>query len=325
MDYGIEKFSSEEIDNERLFKHWVASLKKINVSYFHPKVSEFNDEIQERKKTEKYSYIEKMPWDLRLEQERKLGVARSFSHHPKRIFLEIDVSEKGLQNAYLIANQLIVGIEKLGGKLTPTWQSETPKLELSPLSFRFIITELTKRRKLVREESMKPNYGRISSGKLKLELIFDSSQKQYTYTTEDKNFNNQLEDIFESIRQEYILLRNKELEKKRIRNLEEKQQRLLKENQKLEEEKARIQKEIDEAQIALKREVFVHKEKLDNLLEISAYTEKLRQIYSDFDNFDKVKDYIGKVKDLYNFENFLEELECWSDKAVKNTVKKQNN
>ncbi|MGX9818180.1 hypothetical protein [Lactococcus lactis] len=316
MDYGIEKFSSEEIDNERLFKHWVASLKKINVSYFHPKVSEFNDEIQERKKTEKYSYIEKMPWDLRLEQERKLGIARSFSHHPKINFLEINVSEKGLQNAYLIANQLIVGIEKLGGKLTPTWQSETPKLELSPLSFRFIITELTKRRKLVREESMKPNYGRISSGKLKLELIFDSSQKHYTYTTEDKNFNNQLEDIFESIRQEYILLRNKELEKKRIRALEEKNQRLLKENQKLEEEKTRIQKEIDEAQIAFKREVFIHKEKLEELLEIKIYTEKLKQVYSGLESLDKIEQYIDKVNALYDFKNFVEELEWWSNEVA---------
>ena len=103
-----------------------------------------------------------------------------------------------------------------------------------------------------------------------------------------KNFNNQLEDIFESIRQEYILLRNKELEKKRIRDLEEKQQRLLKENQRLEEEKIWIQKEIDEAQIALKQEVLVHKEKLEELLEIKIYTENLRQVYSGLESLDKV-------------------------------------
>lgn len=316
MDYGIEKFSLEEIDDEKLFRHWVISLKKINKSYFHPKISEFNEMLQENAKMEKYSYLEKMPWDIKIEQERKLGIKKSYTHQERRNLLEINVSEKMQKSAYLIANQLIVGIEKLGGELTSVWQSDVAKLELSPLKFRFMITELTKRRKLVQEESMKPTYGRVSSGKLKLELKFDSDQKSYIYTTEDESFNQQLEDIFGTIRGEYLLLRDTEIEKKRTKELEDKHQRLLEENKKLEEEKVRIQKEIDEVQNSLKQEVFVHKKKLEEILEIKSYTDKLRQVYSDVESLDKVERYIDKVNGLYSFKNFVEELECWSNEVT---------
>lgn len=316
MDYGIEKFSLEEIDDEKLFRHWVISLKKINKSYFHPKISEFNEIFQENAKMGKYSYLEKMPWDLKIEQERKLGIKKSYTHQEKRNLLEINVSEKRLKSAYLIANQLIVGIEKLGGELTSVWQSDVAKLELSPLKFRFMITELTKRRKLVQGESMKPTYGRVSSGKLKLELKFDLEQKSYIYTTEDESFNQQLEDIFGTIRDEYLLLRDTENEKRRTKELEDKQQRLLEENKKLEEEKVRIQKEINEVQNSLKQEVFAHKKKLEELLEIKSYTDKLRQVYSDVESLDKVERYIDKVNGLYSFKNFIEELKWWSDEVT---------
>lgn len=226
------------------------------------------------------------------------------------------MSEKRLKSAYLIANQLIVGIEKLGGELTSVWQSDVAKLELSPLKFRFMITELTKRRKLVQGESMKPTYGRVSSGKLKLELKFDLEQKSYIYTTEDESFNQQLEDIFGTIRDEYLLLRDTENEKRRTKELEDKQQRLLEENKKLEEEKVRIQKEINEVQNSLKQEVFAHKKKLEELLEIKSYTDKLRQVYSDVESLDKVERYIDKVNGLYSFKNFIEELKWWSDEVT---------
>lgn len=250
MDYRIEKFSLDELADEKLFRHWVLSLKKINNSYFHPKISEFNDNFQENKKMSKYSYLEGMPLHLKIEQEKKFGITMHYTQSSKKNLLEIKTSEKMLKKAYLIATQLIVGIEKLGGTLTNSWQSEIVKLELSPLKFRFIITELTKRRSLIQEGSMKPAYGRVSSGELKLEIKFDSGEKSYIYATKDISFNQQLEDIFGTIRGEYLLLRDKELEQRIAKDLENKKRLLLEDNQKLEEEKVRLQKEISESQIS---------------------------------------------------------------------------
>lgn len=239
-----------------------------------------------------------------------------YTQSSKKNLLEIKTSEKMLKKAYLIATQLIVGIEKLGGTLTNSWQSEIVKLELSPLKFRFIITELTKRRSLIQEGSMKPAYGRVSSGELKLEIKFDSGEKSYIYATKDISFNQQLEDIFGTIRGEYLLLRDKELEQRIAKDLENKKRLLLEDNQKLEEEKVRLQKEISESQISLKQDVFSHMKKLEELLEIKTYTDKLRQVYLDYEPLDKVERYVDIVNGLYDFKKFVEELDRWSNEVA---------
>lgn len=62
--------------------------------------------------------------------------------------------------------------------------------------------------------------------------------------------------------------------------------------------------------------MLVHKEKLEELLEIKIYTENLRQVYSGLESLDKVERYIDKVNALYDFKNFVEELEWWSNEVA---------
>ncbi|WP_244034218.1 hypothetical protein, partial [Pseudolactococcus carnosus] len=68
--------------------------------------------------------------------------------------------------------------------------------------------------------------------------------------------------------------------------------------------------------ISLKQDVFSHMKKLEELLEIKTYTDKLRQVYLDYEPLDKVERYVDIVNGLYDFKKFVEELDRWSNEVA---------
>lgn len=320
MNKEIESFPLNCIKDKKAFNKWVHSLKKIDSLKLHEHLIVYDEIIKIRESKEKYKYIDQLPYSLQREEKSQIKIEHS--RESERTILDIQVGSKKRRSAYIIMNQLLKGIEKLGGSVYVGHEKAmNTELVLNNICWKVKLKELSMRRNADNNKSMQPAHGRVPSGILQLEIQCLEGKETNVYSDQDEAFSKQLINIFENIRLQYIHYRDVHIEKERKKEIEAKLRAQQEETKRLEEEAKKIKTEISERREQLKEEVFQHKTELEKLLEINEYVEKLKQVYKDSEDLDAVIEYIENVQQTYNLENFVSKLKKWNGSFFdKNTI-----
>lgn len=282
------------IENEEEYFKWCKSIKvdeKINL--FNPLINKHNSEVEIRKAKEKNKFKDYLPFNIqyRLKYER---------YQDKSAVLNIDVSDEHRNRAYRFMHCFIEMVQALGG--TVFVDSRNNDNTVIRLSYGTLECSLVEKRgkyrdiKLKDKKTMRPLYDSINTGKFifKIYTVKRSAnqQEELFYDEESLSLNDQITDIFISIRPILIDLikEDMEIEKKQEEEYEQRKLRW-EEKEKEEEQKKQKENKIKQQSIIVK-----HIQKLEQLKSIEAYVNEIKS-YGEGHADDEVKELIEKYCD----------------------------
>lgn len=311
LSQEISTFSVDNIDDRSSFTKWANTLKKIDSKILHEYIIKYAETIEVRENKEKFAYIEHLPFSLQREERAALKIEDQ--RESEKTILDISVSPARRKAAYLLFNQLIRGIEKLGGSVYLGYEKKMyTELTLSPVSWQIKLVELSERKSNDSTRVMQPVHGRVPNGILQLEVCCLEGKKKNLYTNKNEPFSKQLVHIFEDLSEQYIYYRDKHIEEQRKEETAYQLKMQQEETRRLAEEANKLKIEISEKHKRLKEEVFQHKKEFEKILEINSYIEQLQQIYGKSKGSESINEYIKNLQEIYNLESFSEVLIEWN-------------
>lgn len=314
----IKTFPISEIDDQKVFAKWSAKLKNINSKNLHPLILEYDEIIKEREHRKKYAYIDKLPFDMQHEEREKAKFKTELN--VEKSILDVRVSSSQRRTAYTIVNQIIKGIEKLGGNGKVGHSNEDLfEIKLNGICWRIKVVESTSREgnysdNFSSQRKMQPVYTRKYTGILTITIQNIQTDQVKVFTNEKTDFSKQLVDIFSVLREEYIPIY------RQIKSDEEKQkveyglelQRV--ETEQLATQAKQLEIEISQKREQLENEVLRHIEKFENIIEVEEYLNKLLQKFPEnSSDYQVIQDYYKTVQKIYNLDNLLIDIKIWTD------------
>ncbi|MBW9322484.1 hypothetical protein FG877_02730 [Enterococcus casseliflavus] len=311
MSQEVEKFPLDLIDNGPAFKKWANSLKKIDSAKLHEYVIKYAEIIEIRENKEKYAYIDSLPYVMQQEEKRVLKIEEK--RESENTILDISVSTAKRKSAYILFNQILRGIEKLGGSVYLGYEKKmNTELVLNTVRWQIRLVELSERKVSNPTKRMQPAHGRVPSGILQLEVYCLEGKENNLYTNKDEPFTKQLVHIFEDIRKQYIYYRDKHIKEQQQKETAYRLKVQQEETKRLAEEAEKLKIDISEKRAELKEEVFQHKKEFEKILEIHSYIEQLQKAYEGSEQSESIDEYIKNLQKVYNLESFGEVLREWN-------------
>ncbi|MFB5345765.1 hypothetical protein [Enterococcus faecalis] len=319
MSQEIVDFPLDLIDDRHAFTKWANSLKKIDSVKLHEYVIKYAEIIEIRENKEKYAYIDSLPFVMQQEEKRALKIEDK--RESDNTILDISVSTAKRKTAYILFNQILRGIEKLGGSVYLGYEKKmNTELVLNPVHWQIKLIELSERKMSNSTKLMQPAHGRVPSGILQLEIHCLGGKEKNLYTNKDESFSKQLAHIFEDIREQYIYYRDKHIEEQRQKEAAYQLRVQQEETKRLAEEAEKLKVEISEKRAELKEEVFQHKKEFEKILEINSYIAQLQKAYEESEHSESIDEYIKNLQEVYNLESFSEVLSGWNVKIESDEI-----
>ncbi|WBX81503.1 hypothetical protein PD280_07330 [Virgibacillus salarius] len=319
MTNEIERFDINNTDNEKDFLLWSESLRSIKSSNLHALIVKYDQIISKRENNEKYTYIEELPFSLKLEEKRKVNYEDN--REINQTILDIHVSPSKRKAAYVFINKLFIGFEMLNGQIyTGNEGKYYTELRLPHSNWKMIFIEKKIRNNFEgNKQVMQPIHRKSYSGIFQLKLVNLETQDTLIYTEETDSLSDQIVRIFSDLRLQYLPIREKEIEEIRKRELEQERERIETETKRLAEKTEKLKIQTEERRSNLKKEVFSHMEHLEEIKKVEDYLDSLQLIKFDKGNSQNIIDeYITKVRLSYPFDNFIKIIENWNEKWDEN-------
>lgn len=297
------------IENEEEYIKWCKSIKvdaKINL--FNPLIIKHNSEIEIRKIKEKDKFKEYFSFNL----QYKLNYER---YPEKNTILNIDVSDKHRNRAYKFMHCFIEVVQALGGSvIVGQRNNDNTVVRLPYCTFECsLIEKIGKYRdiKVKGTKTMRPLYDTVNTGKFIFKIYTvnrnGKQEKEIIFDEESLSLQDQIKDIFISIRPLLIDLikENVEIEKKQEEEYELRKLRWERE-EKEEEEKKQKENIIKQQSIIRK-----HIEKWEQIKSIEEYINEIkscREGHVDDEVKELIERYCDYVSDLFDKKDFYIEI-----------------
>lgn len=319
LSQEVEKFPLNFIDDRHAFKKWANSLKKIDSAKLHDYVIKYAEIIEIRDNKEKYAYIDSLPYVMQQEEKRALKIEDR--RDSENTILDISVSTVKRKSAYILFNQILRGIEKLGGSVYLGYEKKmNTELILEQVRWQIKLVELSERKTSNSAKLMQPAHGRVPSGILQLEIHCLEGKEKNVYTNKNEPFSKQLVHIFEDLREQYIYYRDQHIEEQKQKEIAYQLKIQQEETRKLAEEAEELKIEICEKRAKLKEKVFQHQKEFEKILKINSYIGQLQKAYEESKHSESIDEYIKNLQNIYNLENFSKMLMEWNVKIQSDEV-----
>ncbi len=321
MAKSLESFSLSNIDNEIAFLRWARQIKNVSSSDLHKTILDYDKIIKEREHRERYSYIDDLPISIQYTEKRKVNFDSSID--VSKSILDINVSPCCRKTVYVFVNQLIRGVEKIGGHVS-TGYGQKMKFEVSlgPISWNIKIFEKNLRNPdtVDSKRKMLPKHHRTLNGVIELDITNEQIKSKTIFTSEQATLSNQLVDIFSLFRNEYIPVRDKSIVENKAREAKEELRRQKEETERLAKQALQLEQDIEQKKNRLIEEVFTHQKEFEELQQVEIYLEELVKVNEIDDRYSKIVEaYVDKVKSIYNIDNFFEKIDLWI-KNIENNI-----
>lgn len=288
------------IENEEEYIKWCRSLKsEFKGNPYNELINRHSSEIEKRKAKEKEKYKEYLPFSV----QYKLKYER---YPTKSAVLNIDVSDKQRNRAYIFMNCFMEAVQALGGYVSvDQLNGDNTVIRFPHCTFECSLVEKRGKYRDIKPEgitTMRPSYDTIDTGKLIFKIYIlnkdGKQQNEIIYDEEHLPLKDQITDIFINIRPVLIEISQRNIEAERI--LEEKYEERKLQWEKEEEEKEREkQYEIREKQQKI---IMQHIEKWKHIEHIKDYVADIR--YYAEQQSDTIKEpmeqYCDYVMELFN-------------------------
>ncbi|MBB6698588.1 hypothetical protein [Clostridium algidicarnis] len=282
------------IENEEEYIKWCKSIKvEAKINQFNPLINKHNSEIEIRKAKEKNKFKDYLPFSVqyRLNYER---------HPENSAVLNIDVSDKQRNRAYRFMHCFIEMVQALGGAVIVDYRNnDNTVIRFSYCTFECSLVEKKGKYrdiKLKDTKTMRPLYDTINTGKFIFKIYRvnkdGKQQDEIVYDEEKLSLDDQIKDMFITIRPILIDLTKKSIEIEKKSEEEYELRRLRWEKEKKEEE----QKKQRENRIKQQSIIGKHIEKWEYLKSIEAYVDEIKS-YGAGHADDEVKELIEKYCD----------------------------
>lgn len=256
--------------------------------------------------------IDSLPYVMQQEEKRALKIEDK--RESDNTILDISVSTAKRKTAYILFNQILRGIEKLGGSVYLGYEKKmNTELVLNTVHWQIKLIELSERKASNPTKRMQPAHGRVPSGILQLEIHCLEGKEKNLYTNKDESFSKQLVHIFEDIREQYIYYRDKHIEEQRQKEAAYQLRVQQEETKRLVEDAEKLKIEISEKRADLKEEVFQHKKEFEKILEINSYIEQLQKAYKESEHSESIDEYIKNIEEMYSLDIFIRRLDGWNE------------
>ena len=297
------------IENEIEYIKWCKSIKigeKIN--QFHPLINKHGSEIEIRKEREKEEFKEYFSYNL----QYRLNYKR---HPEKSTILNIDVSDKHRNRAYKFMHHFIEMVQALGGSvIVDQRNNDNTVVRLPYCAFECSLIEKRGKYRDIKvkgKKTMRPLYDTVNTGKFIFKIYTvnrnGKQENEIIFDEESLSLQDQIKDIFISIRPLLIDLikENVEIEKKQEEEYELRKLRWERE-EKEEEEKKQKENIIKQQSIIRK-----HIEKWEQIKSMEEYVNEIKS-YGEGHVDDEVKElierYCNYVSDLFDKKDFCIEI-----------------
>lgn len=297
------------IENEAEYIKWCKSIKiGAKINQFHSLINKHNNEIEVRKVKEKDTFKDYLSFNLkyRLNYER---------HPEKSTILDIDVSDKHRNRAYKFMHYFIEMVQALGGTvIVDQRNNDNTVVRLPYCTFECSLIEKRGKYRDIKvkgTKTMRPLYDTINTDKFIFKIYTvnrDRKQEnEIIFDEESLSLQDQIKDIFISIRPLLIDLikENIEIEKKQE---EEYELRKLKWEKEEKEEEQKKQKENKIKQQSIIRK---HIEKWEQLKSVEIYVNEIKsnvEGYIDYKDKELIEKYCDYVLDVFHKRDFYIEI-----------------
>lgn len=315
MDKSLDNFPLSNIDNEVIFLNWVKKINNIDSTDLHRTILDYDKIITERERRKKFAYIDDLPFAMMMSEKKKANFDDSIDI--RKSILDIEVSSSMRKKVYTFVNQLIRGIEKLGGHIS-TDNGYKVKFEifLGPLCWDVKIFEKSQRdiAKTDLKKKMLPKHHRTFTGTIELDITNKQAKNKTIFTSEELSLSRQLVDIFSLFRKEYIPIRDKNVAEIKKRELEDNLKRQKEENERLAKQSLQLEQAIEQRKNQLVEEVLNHQKEFERIKKIDHYLNELTKVSETDEKYSKiVQNYVTAVRDIYNIDQFFGKVDLWNE------------
>lgn len=315
------KSSEINIYDETEFRSWV---KKINIvlteKNFCNLIEEHNREMGNRKDINKNKYLENLPFGVRWRME---GEINPYLNGRKKVVMSINTSEKIRVKAYKFMNAFINCISKIGGSVYVDKSEDNDNTMFTLLESRYkcnLYEKQVKLRNRIKTENrkMSPLYESEYNGDLCFEVFAENKDKnikdqweslQAIEVNNSDVAENKLADLFWELRGDALskkiiideeMAKQQEVRAKQIKQWEE---------DKIREERARIEKEELIKKQKMQEKIKKHMDKWEYTNRVLLYINDLRSVSGVSDNERTLLlDYCDYVEKIYSKSEFYKEI-----------------
>lgn len=317
MDKSLGDFPLSDIDDEIAFLNWVRKIKNIGSTDLHRAILDYDRIIKERERRKKFSYIEDLPFAMMMSEKKKVNFDDSIDIRKSILDIDVSSSMSTRKKVYVFVNQLIRGIEKLGGHIS-TDNGYMVKFEifLGPLCWDVKIFEKSRRdiTNTDLKKKMLPKHHRTFTGMIEVDITNKQTKNKAIFISEGALLSSQLVDIFSLFRKEYIPARDKNVAEIKKRETEENLRRQKEETARLAKQALQLEQAIEQRKKQLMEEILNHQKEFEIIKKMDHYLNELIKVSETNERYSKiVQNYVTAVRDIYNIDQFFGKVDLWNE------------